>query len=255
MPSLHRRTLLMIAAPFLIAGCGIVDLIKGNEVATVRMFATHSGSPTDDGWPDYGDSITTRVFTNDMGWLISLSEVYVTTAEVRLVECSAELGEEIEMFWGACPEDFVHTDDRESLALGAITVGDGSYCRIDVTFAPYVPSEQSADHINPENPMIENHTVLINGVARRGMGPDIEEVPFQVLSDVAVTARANISKLDNGTAFKLDDENVPRDLTILKTYDTFFEGIDFSVATPEEIETAVLAGLEFDTVIYKGAEI
>jgi hypothetical protein len=254
MPSLHRRTSL-IAASLLLAGCGVIDLIKGDEVATVRMFATHAGTPTEDGFPDYGDSITTRVFTNDMGWLISLSEVYVTTAEVRLVECSAELGKEVEMFWGACPEDFINTDDRDSLALGAITIEDGEYCRVDVTFAPYVPSEQSADHINPANPMIENNTILITGVARRGEGPDLEEVPFQVITDEPVTARALIAEIENGTPLTLDDENFPRDLTILKTYDTFFEGIDFSVATPAEIEAAVLAALEFDTVIYSGSEI
>lgn len=257
MPTLHRRTLLL-SASLLVAGSGcggLIDLIQGDDQATVRMFATHAGTPTEDGYPDYGDSITTRVFTNDMGWQLSLAEVYVTTAEVRLVECSAQLGEAIEMFWGACPEDFVGTDDRESLALGAITIGDGQYCRVDVTFGPYIPSEQSADHINPENSMIEGNTILIIGTARRGEGATLEEVPFEIVSDAEVTARANIAEIENGRPLTLEDENFPRDLTVLKTYDTFFEGIDFSVATPADIEAAVLAALEQDTVVLLGDEI
>ena len=257
MPSLHRRTLLL-SASLLVAGSGcgeLIDLLDGENESTVRLFATHAGTPGDDGFPDYGDSITTRVFTNDMGWQLSLAEAYVTTAEVRLVECSASLGQAIEMFWGACPEDFVGADDRESVALGAVTIGDGEYCRVDVTFGPYVPSAQSEEHINPSNPMIEGNTILIVGTARRGEGATLEEVPFQIVSDASVTARANIAEIENGRPLTLEDEDFPRDLTILKTYDTFFAGIDFSVATPAELEAAVLAALEQDTVIYPGSEI
>jgi hypothetical protein len=255
MPSLHRRGLLLSALLVASSGCGLIDLFDGDSVATVRMFATHAGTPGDDGWPDYGDSITTRVFMNDMGWQLSLSETYITTAEVRLVPCAADVGTEIEMFWGACPEDFVSTDDRESVALGAVTIDDGEYCRVDVTFAPYLPAPASDEHINPENPMIENNTILIVGIARRGMGPDLEEVPFMVVSDKVVTARANISMIENGRPLTLEDENFPRDLTILKTYDTFFDGVDFATATPADIEAAVLAGLEQDTQIYPGSEV
>ncbi|MFO7563477.1 MAG: hypothetical protein R6X02_12600 [Enhygromyxa sp.] len=257
MPSLHRRTLLLSASLMLAgSGCGaLVDLIDGDSVSTVRLFATHAGTPDEGGFPDYGDSITTRVFTNDMGWLLSLSEVYVTTAEVRLVECSAQLGKEIEMFWGACPEDFVGTDDRHSLAIGAVTIKDSQYCRVDVTFAPYLPPEDGNDHLNPVNPAVVGSTIVITGVARRGEGTELEEVPFEVVSDAVVTARANISQIENGRPLTLDEENFARDLTILKTYDTFFSGVDFATATTADIEAAVLASLEHDTVIYPGSQI
>jgi hypothetical protein len=248
----------VLSAALLIAGSGcraFVDLLDGDSVATVRLFATHAGTPNEDGFPDYGDSITTRVFTNDMGWQLSLSEVYVTTAEVRLVECAAETGKAIEMFWGACPEDFIGADDRDSLALGAVSIEDGSYCRVDVTFAPYLPSEQSADHLTPENTMIEGNTILLIGVARRGEGPDQEEIPFEIVSDAVVISKADISELEDGSPLRLEDENFARDLTILKTYDTFFEGVDFATATPADIEAAVLAGLEQDTLIYLGSQV
>lgn len=257
MPKLQRRTLLLSALLLVSSSaCGeLVDLIDGDSEATVRFFATHAGTPGADGFPDYGDSLTTRVFVNDMGWQLSLSELYVTTAEVRLVPCAASSGTAIEMFWGACPEDFISTDDRESLPLGAVTMIDGDYCSVDVTFAPFVEPAESSDHNNPSNPMITDNTILITGVARRGEGSNLEEVPFEIVSDATITARADISKIDSGGPFTLFEENFARDLTILKTYDSFFAGIDFATATPADIEAAVLASLELDTRIYDGNEV
>ncbi len=256
MPSLHRRSLLLSTVLVASSGCGLlVDLIDGESQATVRLFATHAGTPGEDGFPDYGDSITTRVFVNDLGWQLSLSEAYVTTAEVHLVPCDADVGTEIEMFWGACPEDFVSTDDRESIAIGAVTVTDGQYCRVDVTFGPYERVPGSEEHINPDNPMIEGNTILVTGVARRGEGDALEEVPFQILSDAVVTARANIATIENGRPLTLEEENFARDLTILKVYDTFFDGVDFATATDADIEAAILAALEQDTRIYQGSEV
>lgn len=256
MPSLHRRTFFLSGLLLMSSGCGaLVDLIDGDSVATVRMFATHAGTPTPDGFPDYGDEITTRVFWNDLGWQLSLSEVYVTTAQVRLVRCGDDVGSEIDMFWGACPEDFVAVNDRESVALGAIDVKDGQYCRVDVTFGPYVPDAASDEHIPPQNPMIVGNTLLIKGVARRGEGPMLEEVPFEIVTDKVAHARVNIADIETGRPLTLDDENFARDLTVLKTYDTFFDGVDFATATPGDIEAAVLAGLELDTRVYPGNQI
>ena len=250
--SLFALSLLTVAS----SGCGaLVDLIDGDPVATVKFHATHSGTPGEDGFPDYGDSETTRVFTNDLGWQLSLSEFYVTTAEVRLVRCSESSGTAIEMFWGPCPEDFVSADDLDTFPLGAVTVTDGSYCRLDVTYSPFIPEDESEEHITPENPMIEGNTILVTGVARRGQGQSLEEIPFQLVSDAVVTAQIDISTLDGGQPFSLNQENFARDLTLLKTYDTFFDGIDFAAASSADIEAAILAGLELDTLGVEGDSV
>lgn len=251
------RPLLLSALVLSTSGCAaLIDLVDGDSFSTVRLFATHSGTPTDGVYPDYGDSLTTRVFDNDLGWQLSLSESYITTAEVRLVRCGSDSGTAIEMFWGPCPEDFVAIDDRESLVLGAIDIADGEYCRIDVTFGPYVASSNPEDdHVNPENPLIEGQTLLISGTARRGEGATLEEVPFQILTDATAVARVDISTIDDGQPFTLAEESFARDLTIAKVYDTFFDGIDFATATPAEIEAAVFASLEIDTRAQLGDEI
>lgn len=236
-----------------VVGCG--DLFN-ESTSTIKFFATHSGTPDDIGFPEYGDAGSTRVFMTDTGWEVALGEVYVTTAEVRLIRCDEQDGTPIEMFWGTCPEDFVRYDDRETLPLGAVTVDDGSFCAVEVVYAPYVEDGDTDEHTNPSNQAVIGQTVLLDGVARRDIGNDmVEEINFQLATDATVIARIDISELQDGNPVRLDDEDFARNLTLLKTYDQFFVGIDFATATEADIEAAVLASLELDTRIYDGATV
>ena len=63
-------------------------------------------------------------------------------------------------------------------------------------------------------------------------GEDLEEYPFNIVSDKRIVARVDISGLEDGGPVTLEDENFKRDLTIVKTYDTFFDGVDFATASP-----------------------
>ncbi len=234
-------------------GCGIGGLFT-ESTSTVKFFATHAGTPDDAGFPDYGDAGSTRVFMTDMGWEVALGEIYVTTGSIELVRCGKQEGTSIEMFWGTCPEDFVAANDRETLPLGAVTLDDGSFCGVDVVYSPYV--EDANDHVSPANPDVVGKTVLIVGVARRELADTtLEEVPFEFTTDKTIVANVDISTLEAGGPVRLDRENFARNLTVLKTYDQFFAGIDFSTATTADIEAAVLAGLELDTRVYDGATI
>src|SRR5262245_53555325 len=101
--------MLYLARRSLLALCTLVALaVPGCELdwegdATVRVFATHAGTLSADGYPDYGGDGTTRVFMTDMGWEVDLIEVFITTAEVQFVRCEESTGTPIEMFWGPCP--------------------------------------------------------------------------------------------------------------------------------------------------------
>lgn len=250
MPGLDRRPFLALCTLLAIASSGCELL--GPSVATVRFFATHAGTPNADGFPDYGDEKTTRVFVTDMGWQIALSDVFVTTADIRLVPCDQPTGTPIEMFWGPCPESFVSTNDLESVPLGAVTVDEGSYCSIDVVFGPFVAPPGGDEHIAVGNDMIRDNTLVVIGIARRGEGATLEEVPFQIVSDAEVIARLDTSTIEADGPIVLEDENFPRDLTIIKSYDRFFDGIDFSIATPADIEATILEALEYKTTVYDG---
>lgn len=237
------------------AGCGLGDLF-GQSTSTIKVFATHAGTPDDAGFPELGDAGSTRVFTNDMGWEIALGQIYVTTADIQLVRCGEQDGTSIEMFWGTCPEDFISTNDRETLPLGALTIDDGEFCGVDVVYSPYVDDGGADEHTNPSNGEVVGKTVLITGVARRDVGTaTLEEVTFELASEQTVIAHLDISQLEDGGPVRLAHENFARNLTVLKTYDQFFEGIDFSSATQADLEAAVLAGLELDTRVYDGATI
>ncbi|MFV8754390.1 hypothetical protein ACNOYE_27910 [Nannocystaceae bacterium ST9] len=254
---LTRRRLVTACALLVatVSGCGIGDLFTGST-STVKFFATHAGTPDEAGFPNYGEAGSTRVFMTDMGWEVALEEIYVTTANIRLVRCGKQKGTDIEMFWGTCPEDFILTEDRETLPLGAVTIDDGSFCAVEVIYAPYVDDGDSDEHINPSNPEVVGKTVLISGVARRDIGNDmLEEVPFSFTSAEKVVAVVDISTLEAGGPVHLEKENFARNLTVLKNYDQFFSGIDFASATQADFEAAVLAGLELDTRVYDGATV
>jgi hypothetical protein len=250
-----QRRLVCVCALLISTLSGCEGLFK-ESTSTIKIFATHSGTPDETGFPEYGDAGSTRVFMNDMGWEVALGEVYVTTAEVRLIRCEEDDGTPIEMFWGTCPEDFVRYDDRETLPLGAVTIADGSYCGVEVVYGPYVEDGDDDEHTNPENQAVIGKTVLLAGVARREIGDGmLEEIDFSVETDASVIATVDISELVDGEPVRIDDENFARNLTVLKTYDQFFAGIDFASATEAEIEAAVLASLEFDTHVFDGATV
>ena len=260
MPRSTRRTIhlpiALIALAMLSSGCRLGELFNGKSVATVEVFATHAGTPDGDKqFPDYGEGGTTRVFVNDMGWEVALGEIYVTQAKVEVVPCGAPKGTPIEMFWGPCPEDFVIEDDRITVPLGAVTVDDGEYCSLRLTVAPYIVDPGTERHIIPENPAAMGTSVYIVGVARQGEGNDMVEIPFEVITDEPLTVDLDISKLENNRPVKLEDENYPRPLTILKTYDTFFEGIDFATAGPADLKAAVFSAIELDTIVYNGSSV
>jgi hypothetical protein len=226
------------------------------STSTVKFFAAHAGMPTDTGFPDYGDAGSTRVFQTDLGWEVALSDAYVTTQEVRLVRCGKQKGTAIEMFWGTCPEDFVTAQDRETLPLGAITIEDGSFCTVEVVFGPYVEDDDDEEHTEPSNPAVVGATVLLEGVARRDPGDGmIIEVPFTLRFEDELVVALDVSEFDGGQPFELANETYARNLSVLKTYDRFFDGVDFTSAGPADLEAAVKASLELDTRVYDGATI
>jgi hypothetical protein len=246
-----RRSFLALASLLTIASSGCT-LFSGESVATVRFFTTHAGTPDEMGYPNYGEMGTTRVFMTEDGWLISLSEVYVTTSEVHMIRCGEPKGTPIEMFWGPCAESYIATNDLESLPLGAITIEDGEFCQIEVAFGPYVPPPGGDEHVAVPNEAIHGKTFVVTGTARRGEGPTLEEYPFTIESEQLVRTALDVSKIDAGKPLRLEDEQFPRDLTIVKAYDHFFDGIDFASATPQDLEAAVLAAITNDAIVFDG---
>lgn len=245
-PTLLASTLCLSA--MMTSGCGLEDLFNGRTTSTVSVFTTHGGTPSSPSqYPDYGMEGETRVFTNDEGWEVSLFQAYVTTANVRLVPCGKP-PVSVEMFWGPCAENYITIEDGETLPLGAVTVDDGQFCAVEVDFAPYIVDDTLEDHVEPDNSEVEGNTIYIIGEARRG---DDEQVPFEIITPRGTRAILDLSDIQGGGPLTLDDEEFPRNLKIVQTYDSFFDGIDFAAASPKDLEDSVLAALEFDTLVFE----
>lgn len=254
-PALACALSLASILPTILPTLGCDGLVL-ESTSTVKFFAAHAGMPTDAGFPDYGEAGSTRVFVTDLGWEVALGEAYVTTQEIRLVRCGRQQGTAIEMFWGTCPENFVTAQDRETLPLGAVTIEDGDFCEVEVVFGPYVDDGGEEEHVQPSNPEVVGATVLLAGVARRDPGDgSMVEVPFAIRFEDELVAEIDVSTIDGGQPFELANESYARNLSVLKTYDRFFDGIDFSSAGQADLEAAVKASLELDTRVYDGATI
>jgi hypothetical protein len=239
----------------LATGC-LDQLEKGG--ATVFVFSTHHATPVDGVFPIRGDDKAPRVFDNDQGWTVTLLESYITTSAVTLVRCDGE-PIDLNMFWGPCPEN-LSDKDLDSLTVAGIKVGPGDFCGLEVSYGPYMTpviddSEvESTRHQTPENGDVTGATVYLRGAARMGDG---ESVQFELRASGDLDVDLDLSDLEgDGNPMTVDrQEDFPRELTVSKTYDRFFDGVDFATFDPEALEAELLDILEAETRISDGPRV
>ena len=85
---------------------------------------------------------------------------------------------------------------------------------------------------------VDGLTVYLEGVAERGD----ERVPFEI----AVEGQADVF-VDLGSLRISGEEPFPVEVTVTKTYDRFFDGVDFSDFDHDEVATNAFAILELET--------
>lgn len=236
---------------------GCLDQLE-NGGATVFVFSTHHATPVDGVFPIRGDDQMPRVFDNDQGWTVTLLESYITTSAVTLVRCS---GEELplNMFWGPCPED-ISDKDLDTLTVAGLRVSPGDFCGLDVSYGPYKTpviddSEvESTRHQTPDNEDVMGATIYLRGAAR--MDGD-ESIPFELRATGELDVTLDLSDLEGaGDPMTVDQqEDFPRELTVSKTYDRFFDGVDFATFDPEALEGQLLDILEQQTRVSDGQRV
>lgn len=235
--SISRRLPTAAAAlAVLTAGCGALSRFEDGG-ATVFVFATHHATPEDGVFPDRGDDAMPRVFDATDGWTVTLLEAYVTISAVTLVACSGT-EYELNMFWGPCPED-LKDQDLATLTVAGTRVGDGDYCGLRVTYDAYQTPviDQEAEetrHETPTNPMVDGATVYMRGAAQRGEG---DFIPFDLISGERVVVDLDLSEAEGDDApFNVAHrEDFPKELLVSKTYDRFFDGVDFDALDPAAV--------------------
>ncbi|MEM6991899.1 MAG: hypothetical protein AAF721_15430 [Myxococcota bacterium] len=253
MSAAHRTLRLFCATTALLAttGCDNLFGLGPEPTALLQVLVTHHATPEDGQFPETRTVLGNREFDTDEGWTVTLVEAFVVTADVTLSSCA---GQELALdrYWGALPENF-HGQDLEVSTFGGAELSPGEYCGLTVTYGPFSGDDEAArEHDVPEDEtMLDGATVYLAGYAERGDAL----VEFEIRSDERLVLELPITTDGGGPLGVSGDEPFPVELTLSKTYDRLFDGIDFSSTDDGELEHNVLAALQVETRLNAGTTL
>lgn len=225
-----------------LSGCEQLFGALGEDSSTVvNVFATHHATPTDGVVPDRGGDGEVRVFDNDEGWTVHLTEGFVTIQGVTLDRCDG-MEMPVDLYFGSVPENLKRAD-LDLISVGGTEVGAAEFCGMTVHYGPYnAGADASPEGIEAET--IDGKTVHLKGYSERGD----EQIQFEVDVAEGLDVHIDLSQPLRVTG----DEAFPLELTLAKTYDRFFDGIDFEDVDELDLEAHVTAVLELETRIEAG---
>lgn len=240
-------TTLGLATTLLGSGCDLIDAIEGDGDKTiVQVFTTHHASVEDGEMPAAGGDGADRVFDNDEGWTITLQEAYVVTSAVTLIGCDGST-RELDLYWGPLAEDLTE-EDLDLSSVGSTTSEAAEYCGLTVHYGPF---DGASSDVTPRAAEVEGATVYLVGGAER----DGEIIPFEIRATGSVTVDLDLVAELGHPLRVTGNESFPVELTLSKTYDRFFDGIDFTAMEGLDMNEQSLAVLEFETRIDNGTVV
>ena len=235
------------------SGCDLIEAFQngGKGTTLVQLMVTHHATPQDGTFPtlSIGEATT---FDTDEGWTVSLRTAYVTTASATLHECGGE-SVAFDSFNGPLPED-MNDEDLDLLTFAGVEVEANSFCGMTVEYGPFVADDETARayDMGEDATKIRNATYYFEGLARRG---DVA-VDFELTGNGTAVADLDISTIMNGGPLSISaEEAFPVDLTLSKTYDRFFDGVDFSSFSEEDMDANIMAVLELETRVAFGTRV
>ena len=241
--SVHRL-LLSMTLGFGLTGCSLFDGLNdqfADDGSVLSVFATHHASPYNGVFPPRDGPPR---FVTDMGWDVVLADAYITTTGATLFSCATEKRRSLEMYWGALPED-LRDLDLVTTPIGGVGLDSGDWCGINVQYGPFMPGEDGDYEMG--NPDAIGTTMYIQGLASK----DGMDVPFEVIVDEPVAVIVSMTDIDGGRPLKVTDTKDIA-ITISKSYDRLFDGIDFANYTDEELRDIALASLSEYTRVSLG---
>lgn len=225
-------------------GGAACDLLGAQDIRTT-IHAGHHGARIEDGTlPDYGAPEKPRNFTNDLGWRISLLDGFVVTTGVKIASCDGET-HELPLPFGPLPEYWLD-EDMTVTPFAAMDLPPGSYCQLVVEFGRYRGEVAAMAESEPfpvhSIEYLEGTTIMLTGRAERddGAGGVVSHF-FKLRSEEIVVAALEIDELGpDKTPWEITgDEAGDKDISVLKTYDQFFKGVDFDTYDPATLEAAL----------------
>ncbi len=232
------------------AGCDLLEAF-GNEGSTVvQLMVTHHATPQDGMFPDLaGNNGEHRTFDTDEGWTILLTAAYVTTSHASLTGCN---GTEVDFdaFYGQLPENMGHAD-LDLLSFASVEVEASSYCGMTVEYSPFVSTERMHD-MGEHGDDLQGNTYFLRGLAEK----DGVSVPFEFSGNDAIVVDLDLSQVMNGRPLTIKaDEPFPVELTLSKTYDRLFDGVDFDEFDQADVDANIVAMLDLETRIAFGTRV
>jgi hypothetical protein len=225
----------------LASGCELLEQFEDGG-GLVNFYSAHHASARDGEFPEKPASHIE--FDNDTGWHVILTHALVTTTEVQLHKCSGE-SVTADFYWGEVCESMTEPDLWGS-GIGAVEADAGNYCSATVVYGPYSGGGDIEGH------NAEGDTVYLRGAAEKGD----QHINFELRSTGTIAVTVDISSVADGGPLVLDhDQYFAKELTIAKTYDRFFDGVDFNEIDSMNFENILLDTLEFETHIVTGTEV
>ncbi|MBL8971280.1 MAG: hypothetical protein JNK56_11890 [Myxococcales bacterium] len=240
----------------LLSGC---EALSGYSVETVLNAAHHGARGEDGALPDYGGDMEARVFTNDLGWKIVLSEGTIVTTAATIEPCEGD-GVQLGMPFGPYPESLLETDATVTdFALRDLKSGE--YCNLIVEYGRYqaavaAMAEEQPFPVPPGKDL-EGSSIYLAGTASLpdGMG-GMTFVNFAFRSEQTIRVELSMKTLEDGGPWTITgDEPNGRSLTVAKTYDEFFTGVDFNKVDRAAFEAELPARLAAQTRLVLGTSI
>jgi len=212
------------------------------STTVVQVMTMHHGTADDDGdYPSYGNK-DRRTFETDVGWTIHLTSGYITTAGITLHDCDGNVAS-LEMFRGHVAEDLVNQADLDASGVGSLNVPPIDLCELTVHYGKFDPEESS---FSPRSSAVEGTSVYLKGTAVK----DEERVDFEVRLRKAIDVEVDMSEVMDGAPLRVSgQEAFPIQIVVSKTYDRFFDGIDFRTASDDDFEKKVASVLAKETFL------
>lgn len=236
-PTLISRRLLpvltFLPAIAVATGCDFLEQYEDSG-GTVNVFTTHYGSPRDGDVPDrQGNAIRS---TTDTGWELIINQAHLSTVAATLNNCDGDRSHAVDMYFGSFAEN-LREPDFELEGIGAVTVPEGKYCSVTVVYGPYF-DEEGEDV--PAPPELQENTVFFQGLATR----DGMEVPFELSAGFEVAVTTNFDE-----PLRVDHyESFAKEISVSKTIDRFFDGIeDFDTMGEQDMSQHFAGALERET--------
>lgn len=241
----HLVTTILAGALAFSSGCEFLEQFEDGG-GLIDVYVTHNPTARDGEFPTHpADHF---VVEGDDGWEIIVTDAYVTTTAITLHRCDGAKAN-ADFYWGSKCEDLVGAD-VQAQGVGTVPADEGTYCSATVTYGPF--AEDDGGHGGIDDGGQTGGTVYLTGVAKRG---DVD-VPFQLSTFGTATVEVDLSTIENGQPFSMDhDQFFNKQLTFSKTYDRFFDGIEFDQLDSMDLERVVVDTLELETDVVFGTEI